>query len=87
MLNLAHMFYLFKNLKGQILEICPSAKESAHFYYTIDVFLRISLWGWQVQVQEARRALQESRALAPALKCLRASTYANAWWGGLVGRR
>ena len=35
LLNLSPGFGLFKNLKAQILEICPSAHEYAKFYHTM----------------------------------------------------
>ena len=36
LLNLTPNFCLFFNLKAQILEIRPSAQESANFYYMIE---------------------------------------------------
>ena len=44
LLDLIPNFCLSSNLKAQILEICPSAQESAIFYHTVD-FERISATG------------------------------------------
>ena len=53
LLNLTHDFAFFLSLKAQILEICPSAQESADFYHIIDI-LKIFITGQKWPAEKFR---------------------------------